>query len=152
LHLSRRAVGELSPFAVPPSPEEGRRAVDLGGRRMESFAASGAANVFDAVRDYLARERRAGRVRAVAAYTVGSRDRLANLLTEHGVTLLKVAATWEEARCVAEDEVALVALGIEHGFSTPGLVVVGEQDILGEGATRASRPSPRWARLTTASA
>ena len=140
LQLSRRAVGELSPFAVPPSPEQGRRAVDLGGRRMEIFAASATSNVFDAVRYYLARERRADRVRVIAAFSVGSRDRLSHLFAEHGVTLVKLVESWDDARRVAEDEVALVVLSIEHGFATPDLIVVGEQDILGE---RLARPQRR---------
>jgi len=137
--LSDRAVGELSPFAVPPSPEEGRRSVDLGGRRMESFTASAAANAFDAVRDFLARERKPGRRRAIAAYTAGSRDRVQHLLAEHGVPALTVADSWEEARKLPDDAVALIVLGIEHGFTTPELVVVSEPDILGERLTRPQR-------------
>jgi transcription-repair coupling factor (superfamily II helicase) len=137
--LDSRAVGEFTPFALPPSDE--RRSVDLGGRRMESFAATSAAtsNVYDTVRAYLAREAKPGRRLAVAAYSAGSRDRLGNLLAEHGVAGVQPAESWEEAQRLSADAVALVVLGIEHGFNTPDLVVIGEQDILGERLVRRQR-------------
>ncbi|HEX9836473.1 MAG TPA: transcription-repair coupling factor, partial [Alphaproteobacteria bacterium] len=143
--LAARAVGELSPFSAPVASEGEARTVDLGGRRMEPFAAppSGAAeapsNVFDAARDFLARQRRPGRSLAVAAYSAGSRDRLAKLLAEHGVAGLTPVADWAEAAALPEAAVALVVLGIERGFSTPGLVIVAEPDILGERLSRGAR-------------
>jgi transcription-repair coupling factor (superfamily II helicase) len=139
--LESRAVGEISPFAVPPSPEEAKRSVDLGGRRLESFATARAAadNVYDAVRTYIGREAKPGRRIAVAAYSIGSRDRLGSLLSEHGVGGVQPAESWNEAQRLPADTVALVVLGIEHGFNTPGLVVIGEQDILGERLARRVR-------------
>ncbi len=136
--LRPRAVAILNPFALPP--EAGRRVVDLGGRRIKPFTTrSGAASAFEQARDYFAREARPGRRRVVAAYSAGSRDRLGNLLAEHGMTGLASAESWQAAEALPDDAVALVVLGIEHGFAAPGLVVVGEQDILGERMARTQR-------------
>ncbi len=136
--LRSRAIAILNPFALPH--EAGRRIVDLGARRMEPFTArAGAASALEAVRDYFAREARPGRRRVVAAYSAGSRDRLGHLLAEHGVTGLSPVESWQAAEMLPDDAIALVVLGIEHGFAAPGLVVVGEQDILGERIARAPR-------------
>ncbi len=136
--LRRHAVAILNPFAMPPGA--GHRVVDLGARRMEPFASkAGAASPFESVREYFARESQPGRRRVVAAYSAGSRDRLRNLLAEHGVPGLVAADSWQAAQAVPDDSIALVVLGIEHGFATPGLIVVGEQDILGERIARAPR-------------
>ena len=136
--LRRHAVAILNPFAMPPG--SGHRVVDLGARRMEPFASkAGAASPFESVREYFAREAQPGRRRVVAAYSAGSRDRLRNLLAEHGVPGLVAADSWQAAQAVPDESIALVVLGIEHGFATPGLIVVGEQDILGERIARAPR-------------
>ncbi len=133
--LKPRAVGAFSPFA----PTQGSAdAVDLGGRPGPVFAAarqSQTENLFDAVRAHLDAERRAGRRVVVAAYSEGSRDRLATLLAEHGV----VGATTAASLAEAGKGVALAVLGLERGFVVDGLAVVSEQDILGERLVRAAK-------------
>ncbi|WP_164081620.1 CarD family transcriptional regulator, partial [Stenotrophomonas maltophilia] len=41
------------------------------------------------------------------------------------------------------DEIALAVLGLEEGFETPDLAVVGEQDILGDRLVRAQKKRKR---------
>ena len=93
--------GEGARARHPPSPAAGEGGVghadafDAGARPAKNFAAERAdtrINLFDAVRDYLAAEQKAGRRAAIAAYSEGSADRLATVLREHGVTELRRVA------------------------------------------------------------
>src|SRR5205807_5361314 len=104
--LSGRAVVQLSPFSMPeesphPNPpllagEGGARAAGVGGwglddafdagaRPAKNFVAERAdprVQLFEAVRDYLTAEQKAGRRAAIAAYSEGSADRLATVLRQ----------------------------------------------------------------------
>lgn len=150
--LSAHATGWFSPFAAPPgSPGEGFVAsIDVRGRRCQDFAASrvddradddtAPRTVYDAVRDYLSVERRHNKHTAIAAFTAGSRDRLARVLEEHGVVSLQVIENWDEFLNLPVSATGLFVLGLEHGFSTDDITLVAEQDILGD---RLDRPAPR---------
>jgi transcription-repair coupling factor (superfamily II helicase) len=80
-----------------------------------------------------------GRRLVVAAWTRGSRERLGNLLREHGFRI-DGADGWAAAQTAPA---ALVTLGLERGFVADGVSVVSEQDLLGE---RISRPPRRRKR------
>ncbi|MGE0258520.1 MAG: transcription-repair coupling factor [Alphaproteobacteria bacterium] len=139
--LAGRAVVQLSPFAAP---EEDPEAGDAGARPAKNFAAERAdtrINLFDAVRDYLAAEQKAGHRAAIAAYSEGSADRLATVLREHGVTeLRRVADADALAKLPLQRAVGLALLPLEQGYAAPDLLFLGEQDILGDRLARAPRP------------
>ncbi len=131
---------KFTPYARP----EGAEGIDAGGHPGPLFTdirASGQ-NVFAAYAEHAQAAVQAKRRPIVAAWTRGSRERLGNLLREN-----KVAATnvddWKAARALPEGVVALIVLGLERGFTAPGLSVVGEQDLLGE---RLARPPRRRRR------
>ena len=135
--LAGHPAGQFSPFAAPNG------GIDAGGRPGRDFAdvrVLPGANVFDAVRDHIAEELKAGRRVVVAAYTRGSRDRLASVLREHGVEDLAPVDDWAVARARGSGVVALAVLAVERGFTTPELTLIGEQDILGDRLARAVRP------------
>jgi transcription-repair coupling factor (superfamily II helicase) len=137
--LGGRAVIQLSPFATP---EGAREALDAGGRPARNFAAERAdpkLQLFDAVRDYLDREREAGRRAAIAAYSEGSADRLATVLREHGLGDLRRAANGDALAQLPRSAVGLVLLPLEQGFATDAVVLLGEQDILGDRLARVPR-------------
>ncbi len=140
----------FSPFGKP----DGAVGVDGGGRPGPIFAQSAAPgvpasggdasgmsgsglNVFEQLRAQV--ERWAGEENRVviAAWTLGSRERLAHLLREHGVPGVTQEDDWAAVRRKPAGTVSLVTLGIERGFVADHLAVVGEQDLLG---TRISRP------------
>ncbi|HTQ33989.1 MAG TPA: transcription-repair coupling factor [Stellaceae bacterium] len=136
--LAERSVVQLSPFAAP----EGERAVDAGARPAKSFAAERAdpkINLFEAVRDYLDGERKAGKRAAIAAYSAGSADRLATVLRERGLTDLRSVADGDALEKLPRSAVGLAILPLEQGFATDSLVVLGEQDILGDRLARTPR-------------
>ena len=138
--LQGRAVVQLSPFA---GPEEGEpEAFDAGARAAKNFAAERAnpnLNLFDAVRDYLEDERKSGRRAAVAAFSEGSADRLATVLREHGLADLRRIADGRALGGLSSSAVGLAILPLEQGFTTSDLLILGEQDILGDRLARAPR-------------
>ena len=139
---SGRPVLALSPFQAP----EADRLIDVGGRTGRNFAAERARSddsVFDALRDHIANQLDAGRRVAVAAFTQGSADRLELVLKDHGLDDLRQAATWPDVGTLPQALPTLVVLGIEHGFECDDLVIIGEQDILGDRMVRPGRRSRR---------
>ena len=137
--LQGRSLVRLSPFA---SSEEDRDTFDAGARPARSFAAERAdpnIALFEAVRDYLEAERKSGRHTAVATFSAGSADRLASVLRERGLSELRQVADGAALRALPQSAIGLAVLAIEQGFATADLVVLGEQDILGDRLARAPR-------------
>jgi transcription-repair coupling factor (superfamily II helicase) len=137
--LCDRPVVQLSPFAAEQSDGE---AFDAGARPARNFAPERAdPNVvlFEAVRDYLGAERKSGRNTAVAAFSEGSADRLLTVLRERGVSDLRRVADGRALAALPDSAVGLVVLPVEQGFATDDLVVLGEQDILGDRLARRAR-------------
>jgi transcription-repair coupling factor (superfamily II helicase) len=137
--LDARAVIQLSPFAAPESDSA---AFDAGARPAKSFAAERAdpkIQLFEAVRDYLDAERKSGKRAAIAAYSTGSADRLATVLRERGLTDLRTVADGAALDKLPASAIGLAILPLEQGFATDSLVVLGEQDILGDRLARVPR-------------
>jgi len=149
LHLSRAeweamlARGPLLQF-IPFARPDGAEGVDAGGRPAPLLTEARAAgeNVFAAYAGLAAGQVKAGRRPVLAAWSRGSRERLANLLRENGVAAAP-AEDWAAARALPAGVVALVVMGLERGFVADGLCVTAEQDILGE---RIARPPRRRRR------
>ena len=78
----------------------------------------------------------------IAAWTRGSRERLGNLLREHGFKA-ETVESWDAAGKLPRGIVGLVALGLERGFIAERVAIISEQDLLGE---RISRPPRRRKR------
>ena len=152
LHLTReewarsvasRPLGALWPFAAAA---EAAATVDLGGRQGRDFGdlrAQPGVNLYDGVREYIESEMRGGRRVAIAAWSPGSGDRLASVLREHGVSGLTVAESWQDLLALPKGQPGLFPLAIEHGFATETLVVISEQDILGDRLVRPARQRRR---------
>ncbi len=142
--LAERAVGQLSPFAVPDDMTGG---FDAAGRPGPDFAEArlrGDVNVFDLLTDRLVEHRKRGRRVMVAAMSRGSRDRLKAVMAEHGLTKVAPVDGWAEAKALKSDTLALAVLGLDRGFVTPDWAVIAEQDILGDrlARSRARRVRP----------
>ncbi|MEO8716471.1 MAG: transcription-repair coupling factor, partial [Acetobacteraceae bacterium] len=135
------AGGPLLGFTLFARPD-GAAGIDGGGRPGPIYAQAGA-NVFDQFRADAVRWAEQGRRIVLAAWTRGSRERLAHLLAEHGVREVAQEETWAAVRRKPAGTVSLVVLGLERGFVGDRLALVGEQDLLGE---RISRPPRRRKR------
>lgn len=126
--------------------------VDLGGRRSRNFAPERLADggdLFGAVIGQI--KSRVGQHKRVivASWTPGARERLTKLLTERGLDKARPVANYAEALALPGDCVAMAVLGLEHGFETDELLVIGEQDILGDRLVRPRRARKKAADVIT---
>ena len=141
----------FTPFARP----EGAQGIEGGGRPApilarsvgERGATGDGGSAFDQLRTLSERWHGEGRRQVVAAWTRGSRERLGNLLREHGFAATP-ADDWAAVRGAGPGGFALVTLGLERGFIAEDpdigrIAVLSEQDLLGE---RISRPPRRRKR------
>ena len=143
-NLAPRAVAEITPFDAPGS--QATPAYDGGGRPSHDFITERAdpdADLFDALGAYIESVLGQGRLLLVACYSEGSRDRLAGLLTDHGAGEVARPPDWPAVQGLPLGVVALVVLGLDHGFENDQLVVLSEQDILGDRLARRPRRARR---------
>ena len=136
--LAGRQVIALDPFEHPEAPG----VVSFGGRQGRTFAAerqTEGVNVFDAVVAHAKRLRGESKRVIVACWSNGARERLATLLSEHGIGETKRVESFAEILREPRDVTAMAVLPLETGFEAPGLAVIGEQDILGDRLVRKSR-------------
>ncbi len=101
------------------------------------------ANVYEAVVAHVDRLRKDGRKAVLASYSIGARDRLKSLLDDHGLVGARLADTWQSALGAADVKssggVALTVVGLDHGFTAPGVAVLTEQDMLGDRLIRRAK-------------
>ncbi|WP_442872867.1 transcription-repair coupling factor [Aurantimonas sp. C2-3-R2] len=109
------------------------------GRNFAAERASGDVNVFQAAVDHIGRLRADGKRVLLAAWSEGSRERLSQVVEEHGLEGLKPVDNLKKLNEAPKNLVVTAVLGIEAGFETPHLAVVGEQDILGDRLVRRGR-------------
>jgi len=138
--LASRDTVRLTPFSVPEAGT--RKVVDFGGKVGRSFAAeraTGDVNVFDALVAHFRAVRESGRRSLLACWSEGSRERLTQVLGDHGVQKTEIVETLAAAKALPTHVLGLAVLGIETGFETKDLVVIGEQDVLGDRMVRGAR-------------
>ncbi|MYZ47313.1 transcription-repair coupling factor [Propylenella binzhouense] len=148
--LADRRHAVLSPFAKPE--ETGGLTIDLDGRTGRTFAAERAAgdvNVFDALVEHIAALRKSKKRVILTAWSDGARDRLTQVLHDHGLERLVAVETAAEAEALPNGATALAVLPLETGFETPDLAVIGDQDVLGDRLVRAARKRKRAADAIT---
>ena len=136
--LAAWPVHRLSIFAEPESP----RTLDFGFTSAHDFAPERAqgVNVYEAAAKHLAALATRGLKPILAAYSPGSRSRLATLLGDAGKTKPVMAETWQEALgLAATGKIAAVVLPLDHGFASDALELITEQDILGDRLVRRKR-------------
>ncbi len=120
--------------------------INLDVRKGRDFAAerqAGDVNVFKAAVEHISNLRVGGKQVVLAAWTEGSRDRLRQVIEEHGLGNIKDVDSYARALEVGRNTVAMGVLGIEQGFETDRVAVVGEQDILGDRLVRRGRRKRR---------
>ncbi len=122
-------------FAEPESAS----VIDFGFSSARDFTPDRAqgVNIYEAAAKHLAALGTRGLKPIVAAYTTGSRARLASLLAEAGKQAPALADTWQEALgLAASGRPVAVVLPLEQGFANDTLELLTEQDILGDRLVR----------------
>ena len=142
--LQDREVGWFSPFNEDPSAP----ALDFGGRRARNFAPERLAHDADLfgelvghIKSRLSQHKRV----IIACWTAGARVRLRKLIEERGLDQLVDVDSYREALKLPSGQVGLAVVGLEHGFETEQLLVISEQDILGD---RLARPRKKAKKAT----
>ncbi|MGE5563396.1 MAG: transcription-repair coupling factor [Bacillota bacterium] len=130
---AERPIHLASPFHEPDS----ERIIDFGVEPARDFAPERAqqSNVYEAVAKHVGELRKSGHKVVLASYTRGARERLSGLLEDHGLKAQKLADSWQEA-LGAKTQPALLVLPLDHGFTTPDVAVLTEQDMLGDRLVR----------------
>ncbi|MEJ8476775.1 transcription-repair coupling factor [Roseibium algae] len=147
---SDAASATLDPFTPPPGT--GKQVVDLAGRQGRTFAAERAAgdiNIFDALTNHVKALQKDGKRTVIACWSEGSRDRLGQILKDHGLGATTDVDTLGTAKGLGKATTALCVLGIEHGFELADIAFIGEQDILGDRLVRKSRKRAKGANVIT---
>jgi transcription-repair coupling factor (superfamily II helicase) len=137
--LSSVPLARMTPFSVP---ESGGKVIEIGAKQGRNFAAERAephGNLFDAAAVHVGALQADGKRVIVALWSEGARERMRHVLADHKLVNLVDVADWPDALKRSKSEVGLAVLGLEAGFETPELAVVGEQDILGDRLVRPRR-------------
>ncbi|WP_099867831.1 transcription-repair coupling factor [Pararhizobium haloflavum] len=145
----------VTPFDEPETG--GRRVVTLTAkpgprwaRKVEEARQAGKAtddreNIFETAARHIASKRADGAKVLVTGWSEGSLDRLLQVLNEHGLERVRRIESLDEVAKLAKGEAGAAVLPLEQGFETGNLVIVGEQDILGDRLVRRARRKKRGA-------
>ena len=131
-------VHRMSIFAEPDSA----RTIDFGFASARDFAPDRAAggNVYEAASKHLSALATRGIKPLLAAYSQGSRARLASLIGDAGKARPVMPETWQDALgLAATGKIAAVVLPLDHGFAGETIELITEQDILGDRLVRKKR-------------
>ncbi|MBW6419843.1 transcription-repair coupling factor [Rhizobium sp. XQZ8] len=106
-------------------------------------------NVFDLVVKHIADKRAEGTKVLVTGWSAGSLDRLLQVLDERGLKRIKQIDKLSDLDKLEKGEAASAVLSLEAGFETGNIVVIGEQDILGDRMVRRGKRRKRGADFLT---
>ncbi len=121
-------------FAAP----DGDTNIDFGFNSARDFAPERARgdNVYEEGAKHFAALAKSGKRALFAAYSTGSRSRIASILSEAGVKT-QVADSWQEALGASvKGGVVAMVLPLDTGFSNEQMEVLTEQDVLGDRLVR----------------
>uniref|UniRef100_A0A7C1SWI9 Transcription-repair-coupling factor n=1 Tax=Agrobacterium albertimagni TaxID=147266 RepID=A0A7C1SWI9_9HYPH len=151
-----KALDAFDPIRITPFAEHGgesRVVIEVDARPTPRWAKSAneaseegnRANVFGQAVTYIADKRAAGAKVVVSGWSEGSLDRLLQVLNEHGLERLVPVAALKDVDKLKKGEAGTAVLSLEGGFETNDLVIIGEQDILGDRMVRRSKRRKRAA-------
>jgi transcription-repair coupling factor (superfamily II helicase) len=133
--IDAQPVHLATPFAAP----ESGKSLDFAVEGARDFAPERAqnANIYEAVVKHAAKLKKGGHRVILASYSPGARERLGNLLADHGLKHATHVETWQAALGAADKtQAALIVLPLDHGFTTPDVALLTEQDMLGDRLVR----------------
>ncbi|WP_424833516.1 transcription-repair coupling factor [Ruegeria sp.] len=127
-----QAVSDLRVLQFSPLPQaSGPGVIDAGGRIGRNFAPERqqeSISLFGALASHITDKMAKGPV-LIASYSEGARERLTGLIEDEG---LAEAIPVSDGTRVGKRGLHLAVWALEHGFETPDLTVIAEQDVLGD--------------------
>lgn len=132
--LASSKANRASVFAEPESPST----LDFGFKAARDFSPERARgdNIYEAAAKHFGAITKSGRKALFAAYSTGSRARIASILEEAGAPSV-IAESWQEAQgLAAKGKIAAMVLPLDTGFSSDELEILTEQDVLGDRLVR----------------
>jgi transcription-repair coupling factor (superfamily II helicase) len=139
--IADRVKGTKAHLTTPFHEPESATVLDFGVESARDFAperASGG-NIYEAVVKHLDKLRKDPKKPILASYSNGARERLSGLLADHGLKNARQADGWQQALGVADTHIALIVLPLDHGFTTPDVALLTEQDMLGDRLVRRAK-------------
>ncbi|WP_297323201.1 transcription-repair coupling factor [uncultured Bartonella sp.] len=135
---------DLTPFNKPQSSSHMvLNSNVVAGRDFVEERTSENKNLFASVVEYIAELRAKGNKILLAGWSNGSLDRLLQVLDEHGLKKIEKVDSLHSVKATPRDHVTAAVVTIEHGFVADDLVVIAEQDILGDRLVRSARQRKR---------
>ncbi len=132
--LADRRVVQLAP--LPQAV--GMGVVDAGGRIGRNFSPERQIeniSLFSVLKDHIQEKLADGPV-VIASYSEGARERLTGLIEDEGIHEVVPIRNLDG---VGKSGVHLAVWALEHGFETPEMTVISEQDVLGDRLIRTSK-------------
>ena len=131
---------DLSPFGAADgvdAPDEGARK----GRDFVDIRALPDGDVFAELKKYIMVLHTAKKQVVIATYSEGSKTRLRGVMENASIKDVVEIKDARDLKKLKPHEVGLCVLALEHGFAAPDLVVLSEQDILGDRLARKAKKS-----------
>ncbi|KUJ86075.1 transcription-repair coupling factor [Ruegeria marisrubri] len=126
------AVRDFRVLQFHPLPQSsGPGVIDAGGRLGRNFSPERqqeSISLFGALAEHIQARLEKGPV-LVASYSEGARERLAGLIEDEG---LAEAIPVSDGSRIGKRGLHLAVWALEHGFETPDMTVISEQDVLGD--------------------
>ena len=142
--VAEKKAWQFSIFAEPPALPAGICAMtDLNGVASRDFAperANRSINLFDSIVTHIKELIEAGDAPIIAAFSKGAAERLSQVLVDHGLDQPIFIKAFSER---PDHAASITLLPMDQGFAAPGLMILGEQDLLGERMTRQASRSRR---------
>lgn len=135
--LAGRGPSQFVPFAGM-----GEEMSALGAKIGPDFTAertSGAKELYQALKQQIQLHRKEGRRVLLAAYSFGSRERMASLMRDHSLPPTVMIDCYHDMDKVTGSDVPMAILPLEKGFVARDMIVMTEQDILGDRLARRNK-------------
>ena len=117
---------------------EAPNTLDFGFKAARDFSPERARgdNIYEAAAKHFGAITKSGKKAMFAAYSTGSRARIASILDEAGAPSV-IAESWQEAQGLAsKGKIAAMVLPLDTGFASDELEILTEQDVLGDRLVR----------------
>ncbi len=144
---------KLNSFTIPASID-GAKIIDFGGKISRKFSAERLernSNIYDIVASFLSKLQQDKQKVVICCNSVGSAERLRDLLIDHDVKNSVVIDNYEQFSALGEGGLAFAPSPISSGFSLPGAHFIAEQDILGDSLKSAHKKKRASDFITEAS-